>query len=263
MRRSAAIRVVDWTRRGLRPAAPGSGARLVCFPYAGGSAAVFRLWRDRLPAGVTLTCVELPGDSAALPASGPWPWLRHALADRLTNLLDAPFWLFGHSLGALLAFELARELQRRGAPGPRELLVSGFRAPGQPAPRRRLLHRLPDDALVEELRRMRGTPREILEEPELLALLLPVLRLDFRVLETHRFEPDRPLECPITAMGGISDPVVEIDALEGWRTHTRALFRLELYPGGHFFLSGHSGEAVIASLLERLQDPPYAQAGVG
>jgi 4'-phosphopantetheinyl transferase len=148
-------------------------------------------------------------------------------------------------MGALVAFELARRLRRDGRPGPRHLFVSGRMAPqfrkGDPC------HALPEPQFREELRRLGGTPHEVLEHPELMRVLVPMLRADFAVCETYVHNPAEPLDCPITAYGGLEDDAVRPDQLEGWAAHTRAGFHLRMLPGNHFFL--HSAEARLLQML--------------
>jgi len=231
---------------------PGALMRLFCFPYAGGGIAVFRGWDRMLPPEVEVCAVELPGRGRRM-RERPYRRLA-ALVEEVTWLLepylDRPFALFGHSMGALIAFETVRALRRTGAPMPVRLLVSGAGVP-QNWRRRRALHGLSDAALVEALRDLEGTPSGILASQELLDLLLPIVRADFELIETHVYGPEPPLECPITAFGGVSDRFVGRASLESWREQTTGEFVLRMLPGGHFFL-GRQGvflPTLCASLL--------------
>lgn len=149
-------------------------------------------------------------------------------------LLDRPFALFGHSLGAKIAFELGRVLENEHA-GPAHVFVSG-----SPAPHLKLrdipLHQLPDPGLREQLRSFGGTPAEVLEHAELVAYILPVFRGDLELNETYSFEAGNSLSSPLTAFGGSSDPEVPFDAIEAWSQHTSGPFRSRILGGGHFFL---------------------------
>src|SRR5262249_6785221 len=145
--------------------------------------------------------------------------LVRAAADALRALTDRPVVLFGHSMGALIAYELAREWRRRGIPGPQRLIVSGHAAPHRPA-RGRVLHALPDDEFRSELRRLNGTPEGVLENEELLQAFLPTLRADFALCETYTCTNEPPLDVPIVAVGGIGDPRANFDDLDAWRIHT-------------------------------------------
>ncbi len=226
---------------------PQAALRLFCFPYAGAGATVFRRWSAGLPANVEVCALRLPGREGRLrePAFDRLAPLVDALAAELLPALDRPFAFFGHSMGALVAFELARRLRRDGRPGPRRLFVSGRIAPH--CQRDRSCHALPEPQFREELRRLGGTPREVLEHPELMRVLLPILRADFAVCETYAHEPDEPLGCPITAFGGLDDEMTRREQLEGWAAHTRAGFRLRMLAGNHFFL--HSAEARLLQML--------------
>jgi medium-chain acyl-[acyl-carrier-protein] hydrolase len=178
--------------------------------------------------------------------------LIQALTDALTEGLATrkPFAFFGHSLGALIAFELTRELRRRSGPIPIELFVSGSSPPHQPYPHH-IIHNLPEDELLEELRQLGGTPPEILQHKELMALLLPALRADFAVRETYVYQEGAPLSCPITAFGGLSDPWYSRESLEDWRTHTTSAFSSHMLPGDHFFLT-ESQSAILEVISRRL-----------
>lgn len=216
---------------------PGARLRLFCFPYAGGSAAIYRGWAERLPKEVEVCPVQLPGRDRRIhePAFMEASALAAACIEALQPYFDKPFALFGHSMGALLSFEIARQLRRLGMAAPSHLFVAGRAAPHLPdlqPPK----HGLPDAELIEELRRLNGTPPDILENEELMRLMLPLLRADFAVCETASYAPEPPFEFPITAMGGIHDPDVSCERLEAWREQTNGQFMRRLFPGDHFFL---------------------------
>jgi medium-chain acyl-[acyl-carrier-protein] hydrolase len=160
-----------------------------------------------------------------------------ALADALGPQLESPFALFGHSMGGLVAFELARELRRRGARAPEHLYVAGRLAPEAP-PTRPLVHDLPDATMIDVMqRRYRAIPRAVLDEPEFLALLLPTLRADMSVIETYTYQAEAPLDVPLTIFGGVDDEGVPLAGLEAWRAHTTKSVAIHAVAGGHFFLS--------------------------
>ncbi len=231
------------------------GHRLFCLPYAGGSAAVYHRWRTAAPGSLRVCPVELPGRGRRLgepPISRLRP-LVNALADGLEGALDRPYALFGHSMGGLLAFELTRTLRERDLPLPDHLFVSGAAGPGTPR-RRPVVHDATDEELRRELRFLNGTPRELLENDELMALMLPTLRADFSVLETYEYRPGPPLPVPVTVLGGTADPSVPLASLHGWRERTSATCRLRTFPGDHFFL--HSAMAdVMAAVRAALGRP--------
>ncbi|MFO7587674.1 MAG: alpha/beta fold hydrolase [Gemmatimonadota bacterium] len=212
--------------------------RLFCFPYSGAGASIFGGWTRALPEFVEVRAVELPGRGRRIrEATVPrLPALVDDVAALLETELDAPYALFGHSMGALLAFELARSLRRTGANGPVHFFASGHAAPQTPRTDDPL-HVLPEDEFVERVRSLEGTADELLEHEEFRRILIPVLRADFAVCETYVHEPGEPLDCGITVFGGVGDPYVDRDTLLGWREHTRGPFALRMLPGGHFFLN--------------------------
>lgn len=233
--------VVRWSRQ-ARPGVPDPGPtspvalRLICFPFGGGGAGIYRTWPRALPPSVEVLAIDLPGRERRLrerPFDQLGP-LVAALTDAVAPALEPPFAIYGHSLGALVGFSFARELRRRALPGPVHLFVSGRRAPQ--IPERSPIHHLPDDEFLAQIRRLGGVPDEIAREPAIMGFFLPVLRADFTVAETATYTDEAPLPCPITAVGGVTDPRATPADLDGWRVHTGAAFTRELFPGGHFFL---------------------------
>ncbi|HZN59868.1 MAG TPA: alpha/beta fold hydrolase [Planctomycetota bacterium] len=210
--------------------------RLFCFPYAGGGAFAFRRWAERVPRGVELCGVQLPAREGRFnePAYTRLTDLVRDLAEVVGPATDIPFAFFGHSMGALVAFALARELRRAHGRGPELLMVSGHRAPQRPDPHPPI-HALPAPEFLQELRELNGTPEAIFRDEELLQLLVPILRADFEVCETFEYEHERPLECPIVAFGGEVDPDVPREDLEAWSEQTTASFSLRMFPGDHFY----------------------------
>ena len=228
---------------------PGAALRLLCFPYAGGAAMVFRQWPERLPENVELLAVELPGRGAR--AKEAPMRVRAELVARMADELpmQAPFAIYGHSLGAVLGFALARELRRRGKPGPVHLFVSGRRAPELPEPAP--MHQLPDAQFLERLKRLGGIPDAVLAHPELVEYFLPILRADITLVEEEPYRPEPPLECPITALGGDDDEKARLGELTAWGAHTAGAFEHEVFPGGHFFIQT-ARDVFLGSLSRRL-----------
>jgi medium-chain acyl-[acyl-carrier-protein] hydrolase len=151
-------------------------------------------------------------------------------------------------MGGLVSFELARLLRKNYGKSPVHLFVSGHRAPQVPDPDPPI-HALPELEFLEELRRLNGTPEVVLENTELMQLLLPALRADFAVIETYAYKPESPLDCPITAFGGLQDPKVSYDDLKVWQEQTNAAFSLHMLPGDHFFLQ--SAQPLLLQLLSQ------------
>lgn len=210
--------------------------RLFCFPYAGTGASVYRGWAQAFPAAVGVYAIQLPGRENRI-AEKPMTDLGalvESLAEALRPHLTRPFLFFGHSLGARIAFELARTIRSHWGLQPCRLLVSGSRAAH--LPELRPLHQLPDDDFVAELRRFSGTPEAILQSKELMDLFLPILRADFMVDETYVYTESEPLDCPIFAFCGTEDIEATPKEMNAWARHTSADFSLELIDGGHFFL---------------------------
>jgi medium-chain acyl-[acyl-carrier-protein] hydrolase len=224
--------------------------RLFCFPYAGGSATIFQKWRDLLPSEIEVCPIQLPGRGTRLsePAATHIEPLLPTLAAALSPFLDMPYALFGHSMGGLISFELAKYLRRQSAPLPQQIFVSGRAAPQIPR-RYELTYNLPEDEFIAELRRLKGTPQDILEQQELITMLLPLLRADFSLCETYQYQASPPLDCPITALGGLYDKDVTATDLEGWREQTSGTFIKRMFPGDHFFIQ--SEQKLLLDVLSR------------
>jgi medium-chain acyl-[acyl-carrier-protein] hydrolase len=216
---------------------PQARLRLFCFPYAGGSASAFGAWPNHISTDVDVCPVQLPGRESRLKES---PYRRltplvEALADALLPLFDKPFAFFGHSMGALIGFELARHLRKRALPQPIHLFVAGARAPQLPEIEPPV-HHLPEKEFVDALRSFNGTPEEVLQHKELMEILLPCMRADFEICETHIYQPDAPLSVPVTVFGGWQDKKIPAQDLGVWRDQTSAACAVHMLPGDHFFL---------------------------
>lgn len=211
--------------------------QLICFPHAGAGAAAFSPWIEQLPPHIAVLAVEPPGRGARV---GEAPRRRMAdmaepLASAIAPYLDRPYVFYGHSLGGLVAFEVASILQQRGAVPPSRLLLGAARSPDR-AHRGPALHTLPRDLFIRELRRMQGTPEGILRDPEMMDLALPALQADFEIIETYHALRGTPLDCPITVYHGLCDRLVADTDVAGWQVYSRRSFRLERVDAGHFFL---------------------------
>ncbi|HKV41007.1 MAG TPA: alpha/beta fold hydrolase [Blastocatellia bacterium] len=227
---------------------------LFCFPYAGGTAMVYRDWSARLPPSVRVMAVEMPGRGNRLkePPFTSMSTLVAALAEVIKPLLDVPFVFFGHSMGAIIAFELAKRLRSDRNCEPRLLVVSGRRAPQIPDSKP-IKYDLPKEEFMEELRRIDGTPKEVLEHAELMELMLPLLRADFQLIRTYQYTADTRLRCPISAYGGLEDDEETRELMLPWREQTNSAFVLRMVPGAHFFLRS-SQSHLLGSLARELDD---------
>jgi medium-chain acyl-[acyl-carrier-protein] hydrolase len=237
---------------------PLAALRLFCFPYAGGGPMVYRTWADSLPQSIEVCSIQLPGRGSRLkePAYTKLKPLVDKLASELVPYFDKPFAFFGHSMGAKIAFDLARELKQRMNLEPVQLFASGCRAPHIPYTEPTTFD-LPEEEFIAKLRSLNGTPREALENQELMQILAPVLRADFEAVQTYVYSPGPPLSCPIAAFGGLQDLDVSREQLDAWRQHTTSAFSLHMFPGDHFFLHSvqpHLIRAVAQSLYRILPE---------
>lgn len=232
---------------------PKARLHFFCLPYAGGGAAIFRTWPQGLPADLNVLAIELPGRASRFrdsPMTQLLPIVR-VLATELMSILDRPFVLFGHSMGGLLAFEIARELRRRGAPLPLHLFISAHTSPER-SRRISLAHKFPDAEFIDYLRKLGGTPPEVLANPDIMQILLPMLRADWSVLETYEHVVEPPLDVPITVLGGLGDPLTSQQDLAAWSNQTRSSFALRMLPGSHFFLRT-AESLVLRTILQELR----------
>lgn len=211
--------------------------RLFCFPYAGGSASAYRDWAGLLPLTIHVAPVELPGRGLRLrePPFTDMQSLVDVLAEEMAPLLDLPFAFFGHSMGAIIAFELTRALRRRCGRRPRILFLSGRHAPQLPD-EMPVSYNLPKDEFIAQLRLLNGTSPEVLENTELMDLVIPLLRADFKLIQTYKYLVDAPLNCPIVVYGGTQDREAPIETMFPWKEHTSSDFALYPFPGDHFYL---------------------------
>ena len=227
---------------------------LFCFPYAGGTAQVFNSWQAAFPpqTGIQVCPVQYPGRSNRMrePAFTDCRLLVEAFLPHMIPLLDKPFALFGHSMGAIVAFEVARALRRQGGLNPTHLFVSGRSAPQVPH-KEPYTYNLPDDEFTEELRRLNGTPPEVLEHAELMQLMLGIIRADFALTQTYVYTQEPPLTCPISVFGGLDDTDVEREDLAPWCKETTSGCSVRIFAGDHFFI--HACEpTVLRTIREEL-----------
>ena len=212
--------------------------RLFCLPYAGSGISIFYTWAESLPQGVHVCAIQLPGRDTQIgvPAFTRVLPLVEVLVEVLDPFLDLPFALFGHSMGGLISFELARALRRKKR-SPVHFFVSACRAPQKPE-RKPPLHALPDDAFILALcQQYNGIPEIIFRDEELRRIYLPILRADFELFETYQDASGEKFNFPISAFGGLEDSQVSQEDLEAWQDQTLSAFRLYMFPGNHFFIN--------------------------
>jgi medium-chain acyl-[acyl-carrier-protein] hydrolase len=237
----------------MAPVTTTARVRLFCLPYAGGGAAVFRRWPSLVTPDLQIAAIQLPGREHRLAerAFTNIDALVPALIDAIREHLDRPFAIFGHSMGALIAFELTRALRKRGMQQPVRLFLSGHRAPQLPD-RRPPLHALGDAEFLDALRELEGTPDEVLAHEELMAIFAPTLRADFQLCETYGWSEDAPLEIPLSVFGGTDDPDVDRHELDAWSETTSAPSSVRMFEGGHLFLQ-QAHQSVVKAVVDDLR----------
>jgi medium-chain acyl-[acyl-carrier-protein] hydrolase len=220
--------------------------RLFCFPYAGVGPSMYYPWLRLLPAEIELNLIHLPGRETRLrePAYRQMIPLIQGLLEEIRPLTDIPYAFFGYSLGGTIAYELVRALSREDYPLPRYLLVASRRAPHLPDNLPDLSALTDDQFLLEIQSRYNGIPIQILQDPELLSVFMPVIRADFEVLQSYRYCEEEPLMVPIGAYGGDQDRFTPPEHIIAWRNHTRGSFSFRLFSGGHFFFQQQRSELV-------------------
>ena len=211
--------------------------RLLCFPHAGSGPTTYHKWPATLPDGVEMWGIRLPGREIRLrePAHRQIDDMVADAAAALRPFLDRPFVIFGHSLGALLGYELVRHWRNEDGPQPHHLIVSGHRAPHRP-PLQPKCHQAPDAAFLQRVRRLGGTQDKFFAMTELVEMMLPTLRADFAAWETYRYQEDEILDLPITAFGSTDDSEAQEIDIAAWRQHTNHDFNYQIFSGDHFYL---------------------------
>ncbi|OKJ72324.1 thioesterase II family protein [Streptomyces sp. CB02460] len=235
--------MAHWIRR-FHPA-PHAPVRLLCFPHAGGTASAQHALSAAVSGALDPLVVQYPGRHDRFgepPVERAEEIVEAVLGELPPDPADRPLALFGHSMGALMAFESARVLQGMGRP-PAVLFVSGRGGPSLPLPAR-WSEELSDDELLAEMRLLAGTDEELLADPMLMELALPPLRADYRLLGRYAYAPGPPLSCPVVALGGDADPRVPVAELAAWERETAAGLTTHVLPGGHFYLDAGLPEVV-------------------
>lgn len=217
--------------------APDAPTRLICFPHAGGAANYYFPVSKALVPAVGMLAVQYPGrhDRRQERALESINELADRIAIELKPWLDRPFALFGHSMGATLAFEVGLRLQTSQQTKPLALFVSGRAAPSRQ--RTTTIHQYDNAAFVQELKRLGGTDSRVLDYEEVLRAFLPAIRSDYKAIETYRYQPGERMHCPTFALCGNADIRVDVNDVLAWREHTSGEFDLTVFPGGHFYLN--------------------------
>lgn len=244
---------------------PNARLSLVCLPHAGGAASSFRDWPRQVSQAIDVCPVQLPGreNRGRTPPFTKMGPLLEALVAALRPHIERPYAIYGHSLGALIGFELVRRLRHEGRPLPLCLFVASRRAPQlkSPVP---TIHRLSDDGLVEWLKRAAGTSDILLKNERWLRFYLPALRADLELSEAYHYTAEAPLPCPIFAFCGTQDAVLTRDELDAWREQTTARFTLDCFPGGHlFYLSSSPAAGHVAAFEPELLRSTVAKRALG
>lgn len=247
----------NWVSAAL-PSSNHHKANLFCFPYAGGGIVAYHAWKNLLHPDVALLRMQLPGRETRLrekPFTSFFPLIK-ALVSAIAPWVDSPFVFYGHSLGALIAFEVARMLRDMGKPLPFHLFISSFRAPHLPDPDL-MISKLPENQFIECLKQYDGIAPAIVKNSELMEIYLPILKADFSVLSSYHYTQKVPLPCPITAFAGLSDPKISAEEIAEWHDHTTGGFDKYFFPGGHFFINESQPEilAHINRYLEQRCNP--------
>ncbi|NUR91140.1 MAG: thioesterase [Nonomuraea sp.] len=236
-----------WIRR-FHPG-PGGSPTLACFPHAGGSASYFYPLSDLLSGSAQVVALQYPGrqDRRHEPCLSTIDELADEAYAALEPLLDGPVALFGHSMGATIAFEVADRMRARGDTAPLTLFASGRRAPS--THRDETVHLRDDAGLLAELKRLSGTASAVLDDEELTSMILPPLRSDYAAIERYRHRPGPRLDCPVAALVGDTDPRCTLDEARAWASHTNGPFTVTTFTGGHFYLADH--QRAVADLVTR------------
>ncbi|GGO80868.1 thioesterase [Marinobacterium nitratireducens] len=226
-------------------ARPAARARLICFPFAGGDINAYLPWLSRLDPQLELVIVQLPGrgQRARERPFARMDLLVDELFGNMLSRLDKPFAFFGHSMGGKIAYELAKRLQREQLPLPELFVASGSGSPCLPR-RGAPVHRLPDALFKEKIRELSGVPRQVLENEELMAFVLPILKADFKLVESYAGRFESPLSSRLLILGGNADTLVTRDELLAWRELFVETDGIRLYDGGHFFINQHSDDII-------------------
>lgn len=219
--------------------APQPSMRLVCFAWCGAGASVYRRLAPGLSGHIELYAAQLPGREERFnePRLRRMAQVVETLVEDIAPLADLPLIFFGHSMGALVAYETARALKARSGQEPAALIVSGRNGPESGIPCRRPWHAADDGAFLDHIRGMDGTPPAVMESEAMMSALIPLLRADFEVLETYVHQPGPALSCPVLACAGHADGRVSTAGMAAWTRYTHGGCTIHWFKGGHFYLN--------------------------
>lgn len=228
--------------------------RLFCFPHVGGAASIYRSWPAKFSEKVELLAVELPGRGRRF-GEKPFSSLKELIPvfhQAVSSYLDKPFFMFGHSMGALIAYEWALFLRNEKRYLPLSLILSAFGAPQLPRRAQKILYNLPDAEFLKELERLKGTPPEVLKHKELMQLLLPMIRADLKMIETYEYQASETLPIPFCILGATQDSEVEEPRLLAWKELTNSTFKSKIFEGDHFFIQ-HQRDEVLGFVSQEIE----------
>lgn len=232
---------------------------MFCFPFAGGGAGAFNSYIHYFKSDISVCPIQLPGREEKI-MDAPYTDMNDLVRDLLLEIREYKenkIILFGHSMGAKIAYEVAKELESEDCPV-KLLIVSGNTVPHIPEPNP--IHHLPDEEFERELGRFSGTPKEVLENKELLKFFLPMLKADFTMIERYCLEKVIPLQCPILGLGGTLDKEADKTSMDKWREYTKNSFNLFMFEGGHFFIKDKQKE-VCNTILKAIIDLQKEEKG--
>ncbi|MDQ0175270.1 thioesterase II family protein [Bacillus chungangensis] len=223
-----------------------SKIKLFCIPYAGGSAVVYSKWKKLINPLIELKEIELPGRGYKMkePLLDNMPEMVENIFKEMKNEIKPPYALFGHSMGALITYELYKKLKKAGYPAPVHMFISGKKSP-QVAIKDLKLYHLPEDEFIDHILKYNGTNESVFKNKELASLFIPILRADFKIVETYKFDhTDDRLDCDISVFGGTEDRTVDWDDLLQWQEVAKKKCNFYSFKGGHFFINEHTEEVV-------------------
>jgi surfactin synthase thioesterase subunit len=220
---------------------PNATLKLICFPYAGGGISTYTSWAQYLPSNVELCIVQLPGRGQRMfeTAHTKMNHIINELIPVISQYINTPYILFGHSLGSRIAFELVLKLHALQLPLPAHFIASGSRSPDDELNKKNI-YNLPENEFIGELEKLNGTPKAVLENEELMTLFLPLLRADFELVDTYLYNGNVKLNCPISVLGGADDIAITNEQLLNWQQFFTTPATIHMIPGNHFFIDSQT-----------------------